>query len=114
MTAYPGPGSAVDRVGGRSELEAIVREHVGARGTWDLGIDSTLYHYHLNLTDGDGRLLAELRSVRTAVSAAVRDDQLSLLEDDRRELEPVIRAIVDALLEESTPPLERAAMEGDR
>lgn len=114
MTAFPGAGDAVDRVGGRLALETIVREKVGATGSVDLEVEESSRLFSLNLTTGDGRFLAELRTVEVARSNALRSDQMDLLASDIRELRRVIAEIVAQLAEEAIPELEKRALDGDR
>ena len=106
MTAFPGAGTALDRIGGRLVLETALEEYPGTH----LEVGDSPSHYHLLLVDGDGRVRTELRSVKASASAAIREDQLRLLRDDLLELAPLVEEIRVALEPESV----QRAMDGNR
>jgi hypothetical protein len=110
MTAFPGAGTALDRIGGRLALRNALEEYPETH----LEVGDSPSHFHLFLVDEDGRVRTELRSVKIATSRAVQNDQLTLLREDMVALEPLVAEIRAELEEESIPELERHALDGDR
>ena len=117
MTAFPGGGTALDRVGGlaafRARVSLVWRPGVRLRievaetygGVW-----------HLYLVDRDRGLgeIVELSTVSIARSTAVREAQEELMLDDQEELGVILGEIVAALEAAAIPELEKRAMDGDR
>lgn len=116
MTAFPGSGTALDRVGGRLALEAVLRDKVGPGGVDpDLGVEESPRHFSIILSEGStGQVLAELRSVEVARSNAIRTDQLDLLAADVAELRPIVAELLEKIREDAIPEGERRAMDGNR
>jgi hypothetical protein len=112
MTAVPGPGTALDRIGGRLRLAGFAEEFRGHR--IEIGLADSPRHYVLAIFDQAGAILVELRSVEIARSSAVAADQLRLMVDDMRELRGVLREILAEREEASIPELEKRALDGDR
>lgn len=112
MTAFPGAGDAVDRVGGRLVLETALRELVGKEV--EVGVEDTPSHYVLGLFDGDGKLLRELRSCQISTSRAVSSEQLDLMVDDMKTLRPIVVELLERLTFEALPESEKRALDGDR
>lgn len=113
MTAFPGAGDAVDRIGGRTVLEGHLRELRPGQAV-EVGVEDTPRHYVLGLFDGDGKLLVELRSCQIATSRAVSSEQLDLMVGDMKELRRVVAEILSELEEDRIPESEKRALDGDR
>jgi hypothetical protein len=117
MTAFPGAGSALDRVGGQTTLVAALEVRPYPRTGLTLAAVEELgtprRFFSLALVDEDGRAVGTLRTVEAARASAIRDDQLRLLEDDAVELTPLLRSLAAELDGQEEPLLERL-LDGDR
>lgn len=117
-------GSPVDRAGGPLRLSRLAGELVGR--AWSIRIIDAGALFRLvvdsfpETVPADDRYVRvsptehEIRVVQVASSAAVRDDQRALLEEDADALAPILSAEVERLTYAGLPESEKRAMEGDR
>lgn len=119
-------GTSVDRAGGLLRLRSIADELVGK--VWIIRTLDTGSYWRLVLdaypagTDPDdieagvasGRVEIEIRAVQISRSASIRIDQSSLLADDERDLEILLRSEVERRTLERLPESEKRLLDGNR